>query len=202
MKTKGRIQKINSTTPLKSQPANPQSSVPAAQGSADASIAYFNDGTEDGIALDIVHLSKKEVRLLEKAAKPQGKGLLMFMADAALEKARATGPQVERAPAIRAGGGKSHPRSIDPEMGAFTDLMDTLDQQVEKVGGFLALILNTLDYWNTVGIPNQDEYQRLVAGWLFTGNQLRNDLTALDVDALNRWYHVVKPRLGAAHPVN
>jgi hypothetical protein len=54
-------------------------------------IAFFPEGEESGIAEEMVDLTKAEYAALKQAAAPSGSGVLMFMANAALEKAHRPG---------------------------------------------------------------------------------------------------------------
>jgi uncharacterized protein (DUF1778 family) len=86
MKNQSRILKKDSKPAISSQPKTAQSSANARPECNPTCIALFPEG-DTSLSEEIVDLSKAEYAALKRAAAPSGSGVLMFMANAALEKA-------------------------------------------------------------------------------------------------------------------
>jgi hypothetical protein len=85
MKNQSRILKNGSKSTSASQPKTAQGRAIVRPECNPTCIALFPEG--DGLSEEIVDLSKAEYAALNRAAAPSGSGVLMFMANAALEKA-------------------------------------------------------------------------------------------------------------------
>jgi hypothetical protein len=87
MKNKLKSVKRGSKTAADSQPKTAQRKAMARPSRQEPLIALFPEG-DDSASEELVDLSKAEYAALKRAAGPGGAGVLMFMANAALEKAR------------------------------------------------------------------------------------------------------------------
>jgi hypothetical protein len=93
MKNKPESVRRGSKTAAASQPKTSKSPAKARPGSASHCVALFPEVAGDigGLSEEIIDLSQDEYAALKRAAAPTGDGILMFMANAALEKAGQSG---------------------------------------------------------------------------------------------------------------
>ena len=85
MKNKLKSAKRSSKSPSPSQPKTAQSRAIVRPESDPPCIALFPQG-DTSVSEEVIDLSKAEYAALKRAAAPSGDGILMFMANAALEK--------------------------------------------------------------------------------------------------------------------
>ncbi|MCX6923408.1 MAG: hypothetical protein NT154_09410 [Verrucomicrobia bacterium] len=93
MKNKLKSVKMGSKTAATSQAKTAQSRANVRPEFPSPTIALFPEG-DDGTSEEIIELSPEEHAVLKRAAFPEANGLLMFMANAALEKAGSPGGPV------------------------------------------------------------------------------------------------------------
>jgi len=131
MKSKLKSVRMGSKSAASPQSKTTQIKAKVRQESGLPLIAFFPEGEENGVAEELVDLSKAEYAALKHAAAPSGSGVAWFMVNAALEKIGFPGSDmVKKWPHTRTG--RSALLDLEDSINGASALLDLLGERYIK----------------------------------------------------------------------